>query len=98
MVQASAIQAETLHRRYFYPHDFGCQPFIITAPAPSICYLEGKCRVSTCSQINCILSASVELAECALCSLIDAVVPAACPDGHCRVSDKVGADRRTAPR
>jgi len=38
------------------------------------------------------------LAECALCSLIDAIVPAACPDGHCRVSERVGADRRTAPR
>src|SRR5437870_8787036 len=65
--------------------------------APSVCYLEGKCRVASCSHIHCILSASVELAECALCSLIDAVVPAACPDGHCRVSERVGDDRRAAP-
>src|SRR5438132_7419214 len=71
-------------------------PQAILGP-PSVCYLEGKCRVATCSHIHCILSASVELAERALCSLIDAIVPAACPDGHCRVSEKVGADRRAAP-
>ena len=65
--------------------------------APSVRHLEGKCCVATCLQVHCIMSASVELAERALCSLIDAVVPAACPDGQCRVSERVGVDRRTAP-